>query len=91
MLVFGLLSLEPIPLNSGLLIFKNLKVEGWWLTSWWENLGQEGIKKALKEVFTYLMTQEVHVDVHEKFGLSEFKEAVIAYQKEGRTGKILIC
>jgi NADPH:quinone reductase-like Zn-dependent oxidoreductase len=91
MLVFGLLSLEPIPLNSGLLIFKNLKVEGWWLTSWWESLGQEGIKKALKEVFTYLMTQEVHVDVQEKFALSEFKEAVIAYQKEGRTGKILIC
>jgi NADPH:quinone reductase-like Zn-dependent oxidoreductase len=91
MLVFGLLSLEPIPLNSGLLIFKNLKVEGWWLTSWWENLGPEGIKKALKEVFTYLMRHEVHVDVQATYGLSEFKEAVIAYQKEGRTGKILIC
>jgi NADPH:quinone reductase-like Zn-dependent oxidoreductase len=91
MLVFGLLSLEPIPLNSGLLIFKNLKVEGWWLTSWWESLGQESIKNAIKEVFTYLITQEVQVDVQEKFALSEFKKAVIAYQKEGRTGKILIC
>lgn len=28
MMVFGLLSLENIPLNSGLLIFKNLKIEG---------------------------------------------------------------
>ena len=44
MLVFGLLSLEPIPLNSGLLIFKNLSVEGWWLSSWWEKLGTQGIQ-----------------------------------------------
>jgi hypothetical protein len=37
------------------------------------------------------MRHEVHVDVQATYGLSEFKEAVIAYQKEGRTGKILIC
>ena len=90
MLVFGLLSLEPIPLNSGLLIFKNLSVEGWWLSSWWEKLGNEGIQKAIKEVFTHLLKQDVKVDIQATYPLAQFKEALIAYQKEGRTGKILL-
>jgi NADPH:quinone reductase-like Zn-dependent oxidoreductase len=90
MLVFGLLSLEPIPLNSGLLIFKNLSVEGWWLSSWWEKLGNEGIQKAIKEVFTHLLKQDVKVDIQATYPLVQFKEALIAYQKEGRTGKILL-
>lgn len=91
MYVFGLLSLEPITLHSGLLIFKNLSVSGWWLTSWWENLSPDQIKIAMRTVFTYLVQQEIMVDVQQKFALDQFKEAVIAYQKEGRTGKILIC
>lgn len=91
MYVFGLLSLQPIPLHSGLMIFKNLKIEGWWLSSWWEKLGAEGIQKAMKAVFGYLLTQEVKVDIQAKYSLEQFKEAIEAYEKEGRTGKILIC
>ena len=90
MLVFGLLSLEPIPLNSGILIFKNLSVEGWWLSSWWEQLGFDGIQKAIKVVFTHLMKQDVKVDIQATYPLADFKEALIAYQKQGRSGKILL-
>jgi NADPH:quinone reductase-like Zn-dependent oxidoreductase len=90
MLVFGLLSLEPIPLNSGLLIFKNLSVEGWWLSSWWEKLGTQGIQKAIKEVFSLLMKQDIKVDIQASYPLTDFKEAIEAYQKPGRSGKILL-
>ena len=91
MYVFGLLSLQPIPLHSGVMIFKNLKIEGWWLSSWWEKLGSDGIQKAMKAVFGYLLSQEVTVDIQAKYPLEQFKEAIEAYEKEGRTGKILIC
>jgi NADPH:quinone reductase-like Zn-dependent oxidoreductase len=90
MLVFGLLSLEPIPLNSGLLIFKNLSIEGWWLSSWWEKLGTQGIQKAIKEVFTLLVKQDIKVDIQASYPLADFKEAIEAYQKPGRSGKILL-
>ncbi|MFD3407606.1 zinc-dependent alcohol dehydrogenase family protein [Aquirufa sp. HETE-83D] len=90
MLVFGLLSQEPIPLNSGLLIFKKLSVEGWWLSSWWEELGSVGIQKAIKAVFSLLLSQEVTVDIQATFPLAQFKEAIDAYQTQGRTGKILL-
>jgi NADPH:quinone reductase-like Zn-dependent oxidoreductase len=90
MLVFGLLSQEPIPLHSGVLIFKKLSVEGWWLSSWWAELGFEGIQKAIKEVFSLLLSQEVTLDIQATYPLAQFKEAIAAYQKPGRTGKILL-
>lgn len=90
MLVFGLLSQEPIPLHSGVLIFKKLQVEGWWLSSWWAELGFEGIQKAIKAVFTLLIQQEVTLDIQATYPLAQFKEAIEAYQKPGRIGKILL-
>lgn len=90
MMVFGLLSLENIPLNSGLLIFKNLKVEGFWLTTWMAGLSPEATQTAFKTVFAYLLSQKVKVDVEATFTLEQFREALAAYEKEGRNGKIIL-
>ncbi|WP_226389232.1 zinc-dependent alcohol dehydrogenase family protein [Penaeicola halotolerans] len=90
MLVFGLLSLESIPLNSGLLIFKNLKVEGFWLTTWLESLSKEQKQVVFRDVLGGLATQSMKVDVADKFRLDQIKEAIRAYEKPGRTGKIIL-
>jgi len=90
MMVFGLLSLESIPLNSGLLIFKNLKVEGFWLTSWMESLSDFERNKAFKTVFGHLMSETIKVDIQATYPLEKFKEALEEYEKEGRNGKIIL-
>jgi NADPH:quinone reductase-like Zn-dependent oxidoreductase len=90
MMVFGLLSLENIPLNSGLLIFKNLKVEGFWLTSWMESLSPEDKQKAFKTVFSGLLSQSVKLDIQASYPLGEFKTAISEYEREGRNGKIIL-
>jgi NADPH:quinone reductase-like Zn-dependent oxidoreductase len=91
MWVFGLLSLEPIPLNSGILIFKDLQIKGWWLSTWWENLSKEKRMKAIQELFQLLGTDQIRMDIEATFPLDQFKEALEAYQRKGRTGKIVIC
>ncbi|MFD2201081.1 zinc-dependent alcohol dehydrogenase family protein [Shivajiella indica] len=90
MMVFGLLSLENIPLNSGLLIFKNLKVEGFWLTTWMAGLSPEESQKAFKTVFSHLLSQKVKVDIEATYPLEQYKDALVAYEKGGRNGKILL-
>lgn len=90
MMVFGLLSLENIPLNSGLLIFKDLKVEGFWLSSWMESLSDSEKGKAIKTVFGFLIQHSEQVDVAGKYPLEQFKEAIEAYETPGRNGKILL-
>lgn len=90
MMVFGLLSLESIPLNSGLLIFKYLKVEGFWLTSWMESLSDSDRNKAFKTVFGHLLSQKVKVDIQATYPLERFKEALEEYEREGRNGKVIL-
>lgn len=90
MMVFGLLSLENIPLNSGLLIFKDLSVEGFWLSTYIESLDNEKRVNAFQQVFGFLIKNSDKVDVAGKFPLEKFKEAIAAYETAGRNGKILL-
>jgi NADPH:quinone reductase-like Zn-dependent oxidoreductase len=90
MMVFGLLSLENIPLNSGLMIFKDLRVEGFWLSSWMENLSDADRSRAFKTVFGHLLSEKVKVDIQATYPLEKFKVALEEYEKEGRNGKIIL-
>jgi NADPH:quinone reductase-like Zn-dependent oxidoreductase len=90
MLVYGALALENMPINSGLLIFKNLSIEGFWLSTWIEELSHEQRMKAFQRVFGFLMQQDSKVDVAGTYPLAEFKAALAAYAEPGRNGKILL-
>ena len=90
MYVFGSLSLDNIPLNSGLLIFKNLTIKGFWLTSWMENTSPQMQKTAIKTVFEHLSKESIQVDVASSYPLEKFQEAIQAYETPGRNGKILL-
>jgi NADPH:quinone reductase-like Zn-dependent oxidoreductase len=90
MMVYGMLSLEKIPLNSGLMIFKDLRVEGFWLSSYLKDLDTVSRAKAFQTVLTTLGTADLRVDVDATFPLERVKEALAAYEKPGRMGKILL-
>lgn len=90
MMVYGLLSLESIPLNSGLMIFRDLRIEGFWLSSYLEGLDKKSRQEAFRTVLETLTSQDLKVDVAETFPLDKVKEAIIAFEKPGRTGKILL-
>ena len=90
MLVFGALALENLSINSGLLIFKNLRIEGFWLSSWIEALPAEQRMKAFQQVFGFLMQDDSKADVAATYPLTQFKAALDAYEQAGRNGKILL-
>jgi NADPH:quinone reductase-like Zn-dependent oxidoreductase len=90
MMVYGMLSLENIPLNSGLMIFKDLSIEGFWLSSYLEGLDKTSRQEAFQTVFGTLASKDLKVDIADTFPLDKVKEAIAAYEKPGRTGKILL-
>jgi NADPH:quinone reductase-like Zn-dependent oxidoreductase len=90
MMAFGALSIENMPVNSGLLIFKGLTIEGFWLSTWIESLDKDSRKKAFGEVFGFLMAENSKIDIEAKYPLESFREAIEAYEKPGRNGKILL-
>ena len=90
MMVFGLLSLQPIPLNSGLLIFKDLKIKGFWLTTWMASLSTEEKIEVTKTVLGGLMQSALKADVEKTYSLDEVAAATKHADSPGRTGKILL-
>jgi len=90
MMVFGALALENMPINSGLMIFKDLKIEGFWLSTWMEEMNESDRAKAFRTVFGFLMNDKSKIDIAGKFKLTEFQEALEAYAQPGRNGKILL-
>ena len=90
MMVFGALSLENMPINSGLLIFKNLTISGFWLSTWVEELSVENRMKAFQAVFGFLLKDDSQVDIAGKYPLEDFQAALATYQTPGRNGKILL-
>ncbi len=90
MFVYGLLSLQPIPLNSGLLIFKNLTVKGFWLSTWMANLTKEQRMTIVPEILTMLTKQELKADVDAYYGIDDIIKAIEHMEAPGRSGKILL-
>jgi len=90
MFVYGSLSLKPIPLNSGLLIFKNITVKGFWLSTWMTGLSHDQRTTIIPEVLGMLAKQQLKVDVEAYYGLGEIKKAINHMETPGRGGKILI-
>ncbi|GAB5528042.1 MAG: zinc-binding dehydrogenase [Roseivirga sp.] len=90
MFVYGLLSLQPIPLNSGLLIFKNLTVKGFWLSTWMASLTKEQRMTIIPEVLTMLTKQELRADVEAYYGIDDIIKAIEHMEAPGRSGKILL-
>jgi NADPH:quinone reductase-like Zn-dependent oxidoreductase len=90
MFVYGLLSLKPIPLNSGLLIFKNLTVKGFWLSIWVANLTKEERNTIFPQVLGMLAKQELKADVEAYYSIDEIHKAIEHMETPGRSGKILL-
>ena len=90
MLVYGLLSLKNIPLNSGLMIFQKLTIKGFWFTSWLTTLTREEKIKAAGEIFELMNTGELQANAEATYTLENVAKAVTHADSPGRKGKIIL-
>lgn len=90
MLVYGALSLQPVPVNNGLMIFKNLTMKGFWLTTWIMGLSKEQRQQIIPEVLGMLTKQSLKADIEAEYDLKQFQQAIQHMESQGRKGKILL-
>lgn len=90
MMVYGLLSLKPTPVNNGLILFKDLTIRGFWLTTWIASLSKEEKIDVTKVVFGSLTSEQLMVSTDKKYGLNEVVEAIKHSETPGRKGKIIL-
>ncbi|HLL15804.1 MAG TPA: zinc-dependent alcohol dehydrogenase family protein [Pyrinomonadaceae bacterium] len=90
MLVYGLLSLEHMPLNTGRMIFRSTSIRGFWLDDWFRRTPVEEQRKIGGELLGLMANGRVVPPVEAEYELKEVVEAVRHAERPGRRGKVLL-
>lgn len=90
LLVYGVLSGEPIPVNTAITLFKGLTIKGFWLTRWVMTARAETRQALVENIMNLLASGEIAPPVEARYPLDQVKEAVAHASRPGRNGKILL-
>ena len=86
---FGAMSLQPLKIPTGLLIFKDLRFRGIWINKWYDNATPSERMETFRLLFDMARRGQLKTKVEKAYPLSEVKAAV-AHAAEGkRSGKII--
>jgi trans-2-enoyl-CoA reductase len=86
---FGAMSLQPLKIPNGLLIFKDLRFRGIWINKWYDNATMAQRMKAFQQLFEMAKRGLLKTKVEKSYPLAEAKAAVTHAAQGKRSGKII--
>jgi mitochondrial enoyl-[acyl-carrier protein] reductase / trans-2-enoyl-CoA reductase len=89
MVTFGAMSLRPLKIPNGLLIFKDLRFRGIWINKWYNNATMDQRMEAFRQLFEMAKRGLLKTKVEKAYPLSEAKTAVAHAAQGKRSGKII--
>src|SRR5213596_275536 len=89
LVTFGAMSLQPLKIPNGLLIFKDLRFRGIWINKWYDNATASDRMAAFNPIFEMAGRALLQTKVEKSYPLSEIKTAVEHAARARRGGKII--
>jgi trans-2-enoyl-CoA reductase len=89
MVTYGAMSLQPLMIPNGMLIFKNLRFTGFWVNKWYDAATPEQRAETFKPIFEMAKCGLLRTKVEATYALSEAKAAVAHASQNKRAGKII--
>ena len=89
MVTFGAMSLQPLKIPNGLLIFKDLRFRGIWINKWYNNATIQQRMETFRSLFEMAKRGLLKTKVEKSYPLSEVKAAVARAAQGKRSGKII--
>ncbi|HVF57751.1 MAG TPA: zinc-dependent alcohol dehydrogenase family protein [Pyrinomonadaceae bacterium] len=90
LLVYGLLSGRPLPIDGGRMIFATTTVRGFWLGEWLRSAAPERQQAVTGEMLRAMASDEIVPPVEAEYALSDVLTAVEHAERPGRSGKVLL-
>jgi mitochondrial enoyl-[acyl-carrier protein] reductase / trans-2-enoyl-CoA reductase len=87
---FGAMSLQPLKIPTGLLIFKDLRFRGIWINKWYDNATQVERMETFRPIFEMARRGLLKAKVEKAYPLSDVKAAVAHAAQDKRSGKIIL-
>ena len=89
MVTYGAMSLQPLKIPNGLLIFKDLRFRGIWINKWYDNATLPERMEAFHPLFEMAKRGLLKTKVEKSYPLSQAKAAVAHAAQGKRSGKII--
>jgi trans-2-enoyl-CoA reductase len=89
LVTFGAMSLQPLKIPNGLLIFKDLRFRGIWINKWYNNATMPERMDTFRSLFEMTKRGLLKTKVEKTYPLSEMKAAVTHAAQGKRSGKII--
>src|SRR5436190_4213503 len=89
LVTFGAMSLQPLKIPNGLLIFKDLRFRGIWINKWYDNATPAERMAAFNPIFEMAGRGLLQTKVEKSYPLNEIKAAVEHAAHAQRRGKIV--
>lgn len=89
LVTYGAMSLQPLKIPNGLLIFKDLRFRGIWINKWYDNATKQERMEAFRPLFEMAKRGLLRTKVEKTYPLIEAKAAVTHAAQGKRSGKII--
>ena len=86
---FGSMSMQPLKIPTGLLIFKDLRYRGIWINHWYDNATMAERMAAFNPLFDMAKRGLLRTKVEKSYSIDQAKEAVTHAMRDKRSGKII--
>ncbi len=85
----GAMSLRPLTLPNGLLIFKNLHFTGFWVNKWYEHASGAARAQTFEKIFDLARRGLLRTKIERSYALRDFHAAITRAGQGARAGKII--
>lgn len=86
---YGAMARQPLRVPNGLLIFKDLRWRGFWITRWYQDAPSADVTAMFKRLLPLIERGALRGKVERTYRLDEMKAAIYHAQQNKRAGKIL--
>jgi trans-2-enoyl-CoA reductase len=87
---FGAMARQPLKVPNGLLIFQDTAWRGFWITRWYERVGEVATAALLGELSALTARGVIAMPVEAIYPLEQIADALAHAQRSQRGGKILL-
>jgi trans-2-enoyl-CoA reductase len=86
---YGAMSLEPMCIPNGMLIFKNLRFTGFWVNKWYDGATAEERAETFAPLFEMARRGLLHSKTEKTYSLAQAQTAIAHAAQAKRDGKIV--
>jgi NADPH:quinone reductase-like Zn-dependent oxidoreductase len=88
-ITYGAMGRKPVTIPNGLLIFRDIRIRGLWVTRWVENAPADEVRAVYQNLAARVASGMLHQPVDATFPLERHHDALARLDSPERAGKVL--